>query len=110
MWSWASRRPDLHLGSFQRACADDIHRLPTEDVTKRGKGFTWWRMGRWSHFPSSLFSSSSSSSPPEDLDSKGVSSPHAPAAARVALQARLHGLHAFSRSLQTRLASRRATS
>jgi hypothetical protein len=50
---------------------------------------------------SSLSLFSSSSPPPEDLGSEGVSSPRAVVTARVALQARLLCLYAYSRSLQT---------
>jgi hypothetical protein len=37
-------------GPFRVACADSDPCLPTEDVTKRGKGLTQRRMGRCSHF------------------------------------------------------------
>jgi hypothetical protein len=66
-------------------------------VESGGEGVT-------SSFSSS--SSSSSLSSPEDSGSKGVSSPRALAAARVALRTCLLFLHACYLSLSTRLASR----
>jgi hypothetical protein len=36
-------------------CTNCVPLLPAEDVTKRRKRLTWWRVGRWSYFPLLFF-------------------------------------------------------
>jgi hypothetical protein len=75
-------------------------RLPAEDITERGKSFTWQREGRWSYFPPSSSYSSS-----VDSGLEGVSSPHTLAAIRALTQACLFYFRTCSFSLWAWFAS-----